>query len=100
MTREGKIARAVEMYRTRPAFRLDDIAAEFDVDRRTISRWLRTVPDLERRRHGMGPAPTPVPHGTEAGYGRGCREECCRTAHARYWREWNARRRAQKARVS
>jgi hypothetical protein len=50
-----------------------------------------------------GPKSKPVPHGTQAGYQRGCRENCpgdpetgktCRTAATEYQREYKARRAA------
>lgn len=36
------------------------------------------------------PRHTDLPHGTNAGYKRGCRKECCRSAHREAMREYRA----------
>lgn len=41
------------------------------------------------------PKRSEIPHGTNAGYRRGCRKQCCRTAHADTMRDYRSRKAAE-----
>lgn len=59
---------------------------EWALQRREAGIWGGTTENerrvIRRERGGMPRQPIPITHGTETGYNRGCREACCREAHA------------------